>query len=140
MRQTDNIISELAEIKKELGLLKSAQIFGGDNTVVYSDSDSITDGSGSTASFCTMLYKGESTGVELSSSFSFNLDSEGWYSNTNEIYMTQISTNKDVAKYENSWIVSFGKSSEGFEGFTATGKTTTRTPIVVTADYTIQNY
>ena len=140
MRQTDNIIKELAEIKRELELLKSAQIFGGDNTAVYNDTDSITDGSGSYASSCTMLFEGKSNGIEISSSFSFNLDSDGWYSNTNEIYMTQISTNKDVAKYENSWIVAFQKVSEGFKGFTATGKITTRTPIVVTADYTIQNY
>ena len=140
MRQTDNIIKELAEIKRELGLLKSAQIFGGDNTAVYNDTDSITDGSGSYASSCTMLFEGKSTGIEISSSFSFNLDSDGWYSNTNEIYMTQISTNKEVAKYENSWIVAFQKASEGLKVFTATGKITTRTPIVVTADYTIQNY
>lgn len=140
MRQTDNILTELAEIKREIELLKSAQIFGGDNTVVYSDSDSFSNGSGSFSALCIALFKGQSTGVEISSSFSFNLESDGWYSVTNEISMTQISTNKDVAKYENSWIVAFQKASEGLKLFTATGKITTRTPIVVTADYTIQNY
>lgn len=140
MRQTSNIITELAEIKREIELLKSAQIFGGDNTVVYSGSDSFSDGSGSFVSSVIALFKGISTGVELSSSFEFKLESTMFYSNTNEIFMTQIETNKDLAKYENSYLVAFQKVGDGFDAFIATGKITTRTPITVTADYDLQNF
>lgn len=140
MRQTSNIITELAEIKREIELLKSAQIFGGDNTVVYSDSDSFSDGSGSYTSSVIALFKGINTGVELSSSFEFKLDSTLFYSNTNEIFMTQIETDKDLAKYENSYLVAFQKVDAEFDAFIATGKITTRTPITVTAEYDLQNF
>ena len=132
MIREETLSEKIKRLERELLAIKNAQRFGGDNTVTYSDNDSTGDSSSGTR-YGFALFTATTTGIEISTGFDIEYSTISGKFTMNMLSATQMqySTSKDVAKFENSWLVSWEKGVSGFDIITVIGTITTFTPCTV---------
>lgn len=136
-----DILTIVKGVEKDLKDLKSTQIFSGDNMRTYSGSASVALFPLFAFEFYSVKFTATTSKIEVISGFEvdYTIITQSPSMNTFESLMLQISTDKDDAKFECSWLVTcqFGTNlgQPVIPEISITGKIITRTPSTTSVDY-----
>ena len=143
MTRAINLVDELNTIRRDIDQLKTGQLFSGSNAKLYIGSEAGLAGDSSYfARYGYSIFTGTTPSIELMTTILIDWESvefgSGAYYEVSgvSVVMAQNSTNKDVAKYESSWMVVWTKNMTGFAGLTIDGTIIARTqPTVISVSH-----